>query len=372
MNPPPASTRSRGIGYSVRSTTCARSSVRRCCWRPTPTSRPRGCAPEPSSFGTAGWSSRPWLGKTVVKSMTRSQSTAPGDLASPLLTVESLGVHARRTTRPLIHNVSFTVAAGEVVAVVGPSGAGKSTLARALVGLGGPRPGDAGPVLSGSLRWRGQAIAWGDRLGWRGLRRRISVCWQVSDRVFDPCTAVGDSVRLAGRLAGVSPTDLQQRIERWGSRLGLAGSVWSRRPTALSGGELQRVGLVRALSRGPELLIADEMTDAVDEDSRTRVLDAIARARDDGVAVILITHELAALRRLAQRLVVLDGGALVESGPAARLIAAPQHPTTRAWMAAARASPQPTPDDRSPDSRQAPRLVETPTNPTDPSGDLPG
>lgn len=248
----------------------------------------------------------------------------------PLIELRDVTVFSHTRTRPLLYAVSLRIDVGRSVAVVGPSGAGKSTLARTLVGLV--------DAAAGELHWQGRVLPWGDDRQWLPLRRRVRSCWQISDMAFDPRHRLRHAIALAGQLAEQEMADVTRRAERWCDALALDRELLERVPSALSGGELQRMGLVRALATEPELVIADEITDALDGDNRFRVLEALAAERERGMALVVVTHELAVVRRLADEVVVIDEGRVVETGASDRVLADPQHATTRAWLEAASTS----------------------------------
>ena len=255
---------------------------------------------------------------------------SPSDSSdTALLELRDVTVHESRHGRRLLDTISMCVHAGKGIALVGPSGAGKTTLTRTLVGIV--------DAAVGELRWRGQTLPWGDDRRWLPLRRRVSSCWQISDQAFDPRHALAHAIALAGQLAGRDRAEVRRDAETWCDTLALDRALLDQRPGRLSGGELQRMGLVRALATKPDLIIADEITDALDADNRARVFAALQSQRRHGVALVLVTHQLAALRQLADEIVVVDAGRIVEAGPCEQVLRAPRHETTRAWIAAASA-----------------------------------
>ncbi|MFF7650275.1 dipeptide ABC transporter ATP-binding protein [Streptomyces sp. NPDC007983] len=235
-----------------------------------------------------------------------------------------------------VHGVSFQVRRGEVLALVGESGSGKSTLAWALAGLRAPsggamthEPGDLGAPgdLGSSARRRPLA-----------LRRKIQLVFQNADTSLNPRRSVGDAVRRPLRFFGAagSRDEAASRARGLISDVRLDPDFADRLPAQLSGGQRQRIGIARALAGEPDVLIADEITTALDVSVQAdvlRLLDDLRRERD--LACLFISHDLAVVRGIADRVVVLRHGVVVEEGPTDAVFAAPGHPYTRQLMAAA-------------------------------------
>ncbi|HET7721517.1 MAG TPA: ABC transporter ATP-binding protein [Acidimicrobiales bacterium] len=236
----------------------------------------------------------------------------------------------RRTVHAL-KSVDLEVREGEVVGVVGETGSGKSTLVRVLVGV---EEADAGTV-----EWEGRPLAGFGKPDWADFRRRVAVVFQDPFDAVSPLLSVAEVVR--------EPLDVQhlgagaERAEQTAAALAGVGlpqteAFLSRRAHDLSGGQLQRVAIARALVLGPRLLIADEPTSMLDASEQAKLMvmlkdQQVAR----GMAMIVVSHDLALVRKVADRLVVLHAGEVVETGPGAGVIAAPQHPVTRALVQAA-------------------------------------
>jgi len=233
------------------------------------------------------------------------------------------GLTKRFGTVTALDGVDLTVAEGEVVAVIGESGSGKSTLARCAVGLTRP---DAGAV------WHGETdLATCDRRTLRALRRQAPLVFQDASLALDPRQRIGAAVAEARIVHGLPPRDDLL------APVGLPPELARRYPHELSGGQRQRVLLARALATEPTLLLLDEPTASLDTLTRADVLALLQNLVGlRGLAMLLITHDLPAAAVLAQRLVVLERGRVVESGPVASLIGRPTHPHTRALVAAAR------------------------------------
>ncbi|RNG03483.1 dipeptide ABC transporter ATP-binding protein [Streptomyces botrytidirepellens] len=229
-----------------------------------------------------------------------------------------------------VDGVSFQVRRGEVLALVGESGSGKSTLAWALAGLRGPSGGSmthGDGDLGASARRRPLA-----------LRRKIQLVFQNADTSLNPRRSVGDAVRRPLRFFGAvsSRDEAAARARRLITDVRLDADFADRLPAQLSGGQRQRIGIARALAGEPDILIADEITTALDVSVQAdvlRLLDDLRRERD--LACLFISHDLAVVRGIADRVVVLRHGVVVEEGPTDAVFAAPGHPYTRQLMAAA-------------------------------------
>ncbi len=255
-----------------------------------------------------------------------------------LLHVDRLRVDYRSSAGPVtaLAGASLHVARGEVVALVGESGSGKSTLVHAVIGLLGA----SAEIGSGAITFDGERVDTGSERALQRLRgARIGFVPQDPGLSLNPVRRVGDQVAealLVHRFAdrrGARGRVLELLTEVGLDRPELRAEQY---PHELSGGQRQRVLIAIALACGPELIIADEPTSALDATVARRVLDRLAeRTAARGTAVLLITHDLAMAAERADRLVVLNGGEVVESGPTARILAAPRHPYTKRLLSSA-------------------------------------
>jgi peptide/nickel transport system ATP-binding protein len=225
----------------------------------------------------------------------------------------SVWIHGREVVR----EVDLELRAGTTVGLVGPSGCGKSALVRALVGL---------ERASGSLKVDGVELIGAPAAVWMQLRRRVQLCWQAGG--LDENLTVGQIVEEARVLAGV-----RGRGDAL-ARVGLDEGLRARRPSGLSGGQRQRVALARALAAEPAILLADEITSAVDRPVAWGLVDVLRGLVKEGLGLLFITHDLSLLPALVDQVVVLADGAVVERGAAAQVLAAPQHAVTQALRAA--------------------------------------
>jgi ABC-type glutathione transport system ATPase component len=227
-----------------------------------------------------------------------------------------------------VDGVDLEVERGECVALVGESGSGKTTLGRCLVRLLEP---DAG-----SVRFRGEDLLALSRGELRRRRRAFQTVFQDPYDSLSPRLRVGDL--LAEPLAAhrvVPRRERPARVAELLARVGLPADAAGRYPHEFSGGQRQRIGIARALSTEPELLVADEPVSALDLSVRAQVLALLARLRAElGLAVLLIAHDLGVVERVADRVVVMRRGRIVEEAATAELFARPSHPYTRELLAA--------------------------------------
>ncbi|MEU9299763.1 ATP-binding cassette domain-containing protein [Streptomyces sp. NPDC048269] len=240
-----------------------------------------------------------------------------------------------RGTIQVLSDIGVSAAVGECLALVGRSGSGKTTLGRCLAGLHSAYEGTVlldGAPLPHSLRSRSRAEL-----------AAVQYVFQDAKAAFDEHRPVLDQIaRTAVRLQGVDQDDARQVAVRTLEGLGLTESLAERRPGALSGGELQRAALARALMAEPKVLVCDEITSGLDAVTRHAILGVLGALRErKELTLVFITHDLAAARVLADRVAVLDAGRVVEEGPAHQLINEPQHPFTRALLHAAAQATEP-------------------------------
>jgi peptide/nickel transport system ATP-binding protein len=227
-----------------------------------------------------------------------------------------------------VAGVGFSLARGERLAVVGETGAGKSTLLRLLLGLERPQ--------AGEVRLAGERFNPAPKAAQRRLRALIQPVFQDPAGSFDPLWTAGRIVAEPLRLLDISPMQAKARVVAALEAVGLDPADATRPARAFSGGQRQRLALARALAVEPDVLVLDEATSALDPASRADVLDLLRRlGMERGLACVAVTHDLHLVRAFADRVMVLKEGRVVESGPAATVLAGPQHPYTRALSAAA-------------------------------------
>lgn len=253
--------------------------------------------------------------------------------ASALVTAQGLsrdyrsgGWLGRAKAFRALDEVSFTLEAGECVALVGPSGCGKTTLARIVAGLD---TATSGRLQIGNASYRGADLP-------RHLRKDISLVFQDPFSSFDPRLSVGASLGEPLRLLGqMTPAERAERLGEAIGGVGLAPDMLSRFPHEFSGGQRQRLAIARAMITRPKLVILDEPVSALDVSVRGEVLALLARLRaEHGLTYLLISHDLDMVAAMADRLMVMEAGRIVEAGEPDELFARPQHGLTKALLAA--------------------------------------
>nr|WP_314524867.1 ATP-binding cassette domain-containing protein [uncultured Brevundimonas sp.] len=225
--------------------------------------------------------------------------------------------------RTALDAVDVTVVAGEVFGVVGRSGAGKSTLVRTINLLERP---DAGRVWVSDQDLMGLKPA-----ALRAARRRIGMIFQHFNLLHS--RTIRDNIALPLVLEGRSRAEIAKRVDDLMERLGLAEHA-DKHPAQLSGGQKQRVGIARALACEPSILLCDEATSALDPETTEEILSLLDRLnRDLGLTLVLITHEMEVVRRVCDKVAVMEAGRIVETGAAADVFLKPQTAATRSLLA---------------------------------------
>ncbi|MDT4800446.1 Methionine import ATP-binding protein MetN [compost metagenome] len=224
---------------------------------------------------------------------------------------------------PALQPTELSVAAGEVFGLIGHSGAGKSTLLRLINRLEEPS--------GGRIVIDGEDVTALDTDGLRRFRQQVGMIFQHFNLLSSK--TVADNVALPLKLAGNhSREQIAARVAELLARVGLSEHA-NKYPAQLSGGQKQRVGIARALATGPKILLCDEATSALDPQTTASVLQLLAEInRELKLTIVLITHEMDVIRRVCDRVAVMDAGAIVEQGPVAEVFLHPQHPTTRRFV----------------------------------------
>jgi oligopeptide transport system ATP-binding protein len=248
----------------------------------------------------------------------------------PLLEVVDL--HKRfRSHGQVVHavnGVTFAIRKGETVALVGESGCGKSTTARCIVRLTDP---SAGQILYG-----GMDITRCSRRAFRPLRRQIQMVFQDPGASLNPSMTIRQTLREPLRLHGlVEKNAVEGRLRETMRLVQLEPALLNRKPDQLSGGQKQRVGIARAIATNPSLVVLDEPTSSLDMSLRIALLDLLEALQERlDMTYLFITHDFSTVRHVADRVVVMYLGKVVESGPVDELLDDPKHPYTQALIAA--------------------------------------
>ena len=257
----------------------------------------------------------------AVRSFKREQKPRPPEGTTPLLSVRD--VSAAYGDTKVLDGVSFDIHRGRTVAVVGESGSGKSTTARCITGLL--------PPLEGEIVWDGTALParYQDRS--KDQLRQVQMIYQMADTALNPKQTIGQIIGRPLRFyQGLKGAELKKRVDGLLDQIELSPSKFYHRvPSELSGGQKQRVGIARALAAEPELIICDEVTSALDQlvaEGILRLLDDLQKDLD--LAYMFITHDLATVRSIADEVVVMKEGLVVESGPKDQMFRPPHHPYT--------------------------------------------
>jgi oligopeptide/dipeptide ABC transporter ATP-binding protein len=244
-----------------------------------------------------------------------------------LIDLQDIQVHftVNRRTLRAVENVSLTIAEGETLALVGESGSGKSTLGNVVAGLQTP--------TSGAMTFRGQPI---DRAVRKQTQRAIQIVFQDPFGALDPRMPVSSIITEPLRIGGIgTKAQRQSRAAELVGQVGLPLDALNRYPHEFSGGQRQRIAIARALAPNPTLIVADEPLSALDVSIQSQILNLMrALQHERSLAYLFISHDLAVVNHLADRVAVLYLGRLVEVAPRADLFATPSHPYTQALLQA--------------------------------------
>ncbi len=258
----------------------------------------------------------------AVRSFKQPQKSRPTDGTLPVISVQN--VHAAYTDGiKVLDDVSFDIYPGMTVAVVGESGSGKSTTARVITGLL--------PPMEGQVLFKGEVLPpkYTDRT--RDQLRQAQMIYQMADTALNPKVKIHEIIgRPAQFYSGLKGAALKQRVDELLDLIELEPSqYYNRYPPELSGGQKQRVGIARALAAKPDFIICDEVTSALDQLVAEGILKLLGRLqREFGLAYMFITHDLATVRSIADEVVVMQNGKVVEQGPKDEMFRPPHHPYT--------------------------------------------
>jgi len=256
-------------------------------------------------------------------------------MSVPALEVDGLRVEFGRlpTAVQAVQRVTFSVATGETVAIVGESGSGKSVTGLAVMGLVDP----PGRITEGDVRLAGKVLTGSTESEYRRVRGKdLAMVFQDPLSSLNPVRRVGDQIAEAARVHGASRASARARAIEMLERVGVVPAARRARayPHELSGGMRQRVMLAMALVNRPQVLIADEPTTALDVTTQSQILELLGELqREMGLALVLVSHDLGVVAGIADRVLVMYAGRIVEEGPAAEVFAAAGHPYTRGLLA---------------------------------------
>ena len=252
---------------------------------------------------------------------------------TPLLNVRELSVRFPDKRREdgwfhAVRGVSFTLERGETLGLVGESGSGKTTTGRAVLRLI--------DVHRGVIELGGRDITGATARELRGLRRRMQIIFQDPAGAMNPRQRVWQIVAEPLLVQGIerSKSALRARAEELLERCGMPADAAGRRPHEFSGGQRQRIVIARALALEPDVVVCDEPTSALDVSVQAQILNLLKDLqRDRGLAYLFISHDMGVVRHMCDRIAVMKAGEIVETGPAERVVEAPEHPYTQRLLA---------------------------------------
>ncbi len=255
--------------------------------------------------------------------------------ATPLLQVSHLSVAFERGTRLAVNDVSFSVNPGECLGLVGESGSGKTTVGRAILRLIEP--------TSGSIRFEGADVLAASGSALRSLRQRLQIIFQDPAGSLNPRIRIGSAIAepiQVHRLAPPPPppttrATVSAMVGDLLERVGLPRDAAARYPHEFSGGQRQRIAIARALASKPRLIVCDEPTSALDVSVQAQILNLLGDLRRDfGLSLLFISHDMAVIRHMCERVAVMKDGRLIESGTCTQVMNQPEHAYTRELLAA--------------------------------------
>jgi len=257
----------------------------------------------------------------AVRSFERPAKPAINVSATPVVSVRN--VRAAYGTVDVLHDVSFDIHAGRTVAVVGESGSGESTAARCITGLLPPR--------IGHIEFDGQQLPLSYKQRDKSQLRQAQMIYQMADTALNPRKSIGETIgRPVEFYMGLKGREKRKRVEELLAEIELEPTQYfDRLPSELSGGQKQRIGIARALAAEPKFIICDEVTSALDQLVAEGILRLLAKLQDElGLSYMFITHDLATVRSIADEVVVMKDGNVVEQGPKLEMFKPPHHPYT--------------------------------------------
>lgn len=248
------------------------------------------------------------------------------------LVIEALDIHKSFGELEILKGISLQVRRGEVVVLIGASGSGKTTFIRCINLLE--------DIQSGRIRISGRAMGYRERADGSLIRdserniarqrRDIGMVFQRFN-LFPHMTALENIIEAPIQVLGVSRAEALEQARGLLARVGLADKT-DHYPSMLSGGQQQRVAIARALAMKPQAMLFDEPTSALDPETVGEVLQVMKELAEEGMTMVVVTHEMGFAREVADRVVVLDQGELIEEGPPEQIFSQPRHPRTRAFL----------------------------------------
>ena len=238
----------------------------------------------------------------------------------PHLDIVSLS--SKYGSEEVLKDVSLAADQGEVLSVIGPSGSGKSTLLRVLIGLT--------PPSGGEVFIAGERIDYGSRRRLRTLREKMSIVFQEYN-LFQNMTVMRNVTVAPVKIKKRPRQQVEQEAAALLEKVGMAHKRGAY-PEELSGGQQQRVAIARALATRPEILLLDEVTAALDPERVNEVLETIRTLTNEGITMIIVSHEMAFVREVSTRVAMLDEGRLIECGPPAQIFDTPRQGRTREFV----------------------------------------
>ncbi len=257
----------------------------------------------------------------AVRSFQRPQKPPPPAGAVPVVSVKNVTAAYGRVK--VLHDITFDIHAGRTVAVVGESGSGKSTAARVITGLL--------PPLEGVVEFEGEPMPGDYRKRTKMQLRQAQMIYQMADTALNPRKTIGEIIgRPVEFYMGLKGQEKRERVKELLREIELEPDQFiDRLPSELSGGQKQRVGIARALAAEPKFIICDEVTSALDQLVAEGILRLLAKLQDElGLSYMFITHDLATVRSIADEVVVMKDGRVVEQGPKTEMFRPPHHPYT--------------------------------------------
>jgi polar amino acid transport system ATP-binding protein len=239
------------------------------------------------------------------------------------------GIHKRFGALEVLKGVDIEIAKGEVVCVLGPSGSGKSTLLRCVNLLEPPEQGEI--FVDGNDICKGPGSGTGEQ-SWKldFVRQRVGIVFQQFN-LFPHKTAMENVTLAQERVLGRSKQEARAKATELLERVGL-GDKLGQYPETLSGGQQQRVAIARALAMDPHVMLFDEVTSALDPELVKEVLDTMRELAEEGMTMMVVTHEIAFAREVADRVIFMDGGVIVEEGPPAEVLENPSEERTKQFL----------------------------------------